>query len=79
MIKDFLSNNLGVDVNDMNVIYDVVNCVIIIKSIGGGIVNFLVWFMFDKIFDLRYKLCVNNVLILRIVIFNEILMYKIYI
>lgn len=79
MIKDFLSSNLGVDMNDFNVMYDVVNWVIIIKSIGGGLGNLLVWLMFDKILDLKYKLCVNNVLILRIVIFNDILMYKIYI
>lgn len=79
LIKDFLSSNLGVDMNDFNVMYDVVNWVIIIKSIGGGIVNFLVRLMFDKILDLKYKLCVNNVLILRKVIFNDILIYKIYI
>ncbi|HDP2316641.1 TPA: LPXTG-anchored repetitive surface protein SasC [Staphylococcus aureus] len=78
LTKDFPSNNSGVDVNDMNVTYDVANRVITIKSTGGGTTNSPARLMPDKILDLKYKLRVNNVPTPRTVTFNDTLTYKTY-
>lgn len=78
LIKDFPSNNSGVDVNDMNVTYDAANRVITIKSTGGGTTNSPARLMPDKILDLKYKLRVNNVPTPRTVTFNDTLTYKTY-
>ncbi|HDD0510870.1 TPA: LPXTG-anchored repetitive surface protein SasC [Staphylococcus aureus] len=78
LTKDFPSNNSGVDVNDMNVTYDAANRVITIKSTGGGTTNSPARLMPDKILDLKYKLCVNNVPTPRTVTFNDTLTYKTY-
>ncbi|HGZ8806982.1 TPA: LPXTG-anchored aggregation protein SasC [Staphylococcus aureus] len=78
LTKDFPSNNLGVDVNDMNVTYDAANRVITIKSTGGGTTNSPARLMPDKILDLKYKLRVNNVPTPRTVTFNDTLTYKTY-
>lgn len=78
LTKDFPSGNSGVDINDMNVTYDVANRIITIKSTGGGTGNSPARLMPDKILDLKYKLRVNNVPTPRTVTFNDILTYKTY-
>ncbi|HDF0600302.1 TPA: LPXTG-anchored repetitive surface protein SasC [Staphylococcus aureus] len=78
LTKDFPSSNSGVDMNDFNVTYDAANRVITIKSTGGGSGNSPARLMPDKILDLKYKLCVNNVPTPRTVTFNDTLTYKTY-